>query len=542
TNTALHSQDSSGWTPAAVTLTNNDAVAPDGTTTAMTMVVSATTALHQIGSVTSFSYTSGDVRGCSCFAKEIPTTWSSTSKNARVVLSNNSLTATSSAQGIAETGFGTVAIGVATGQKRYWEVTVNNVHSTGETIAVGVCNASQSVADGGFLGSAGGTGIGWWNSSNVYFNGSVVTTVQSYTVGDVLCFAVDYDAKKMWFRKNNGLWNNAGGQDPATGTGGIDISAITGTVFPAYTFVDNGAPAGQFTANFGATTFAQTIPSGFSSFSGQWIQFTFGGNSGFNFQPSTGTIGSSLTGTQSAVAVRQLLNGWWRIWFNFTATATTSSTMAVNFVSNSNSTSAPSYAGNGTSKIAVWGFQFESAGAGVTSYIPTTTAAVTRSADNLALPLASVTGWNPNAGGVLVSAFRMSTLKTGIQQDPVYISDGGSNNIDCRAQSGTQAGQVFGLIMRSTAIQINLGANSPNILSAPIFQRRKGAWGWGTSEGQIAADGGGLNTSSGAYVLPVGMTTMNIGGIAGNSLNGTVETLEYYMGARSDSFVVSRTI
>lgn len=85
--------------------------------------------------------------------------------------------------------------------------------------------------------------------------------------GDTLCVAVDYNAKRIWCRTNSGLWNNAvaGLQDPGTTTGGYDISTImggSGGAFPAWGYETIGD---QVTANFGATAFAQPLPTGFGA-------------------------------------------------------------------------------------------------------------------------------------------------------------------------------------------------------------------------------------------------------------------------------------
>jgi hypothetical protein len=96
---------------------------------------------------------------------------------------------------------------------------------------------------------------------------------------------------------------------------------------------------------------------------------------------STGAVISS-SATVSASTV-PYANGWYRV--IATATATATATGAVNIRPGNG---ALSYIGTGTGTILVWGAQLE-AGAFPTSYIPTTTATVTRSAD-----VASITGAN----------------------------------------------------------------------------------------------------------------------------------------------------
>ncbi|MEJ2435467.1 MAG: hypothetical protein P8Y53_20805, partial [Pseudolabrys sp.] len=78
----------------------------------------------------------------------------------------------------------------------------------------------------------------------------------------VMCCAVDLDNRRIWFRKNNGYWNYSSTADPATNSGGFDISAIMGLgVWP---FVTSGVNGAACTFNFGDSAFAQAVPSGFT--------------------------------------------------------------------------------------------------------------------------------------------------------------------------------------------------------------------------------------------------------------------------------------
>jgi hypothetical protein len=70
----------------------------------------------------------------------------------------------------------------------------------------------------------------------------------------------------IWFRKNGGLWNGNGTADPATNVNGATITGATGggsSAAPALIF--DGTSAEAYTANFGASAFAGTVPSGFTS-------------------------------------------------------------------------------------------------------------------------------------------------------------------------------------------------------------------------------------------------------------------------------------
>src|ERR1700722_12443363 len=68
---------------------------------------------------------------------------------------------------------------------------------------------------------------------------------------------------QIYFRLNNGTWFGAiSGADPVANTGGIDLSAMTGTpMFPA---VQGTGDAG-ISVNFGATAFGFSVPSGYTA-------------------------------------------------------------------------------------------------------------------------------------------------------------------------------------------------------------------------------------------------------------------------------------
>jgi hypothetical protein len=94
------------------------------------------------------------------------------------------------------------------------------------------------------------------------------------------------------------------------------------------------------------------------------------------FNLSNGTIASSGNGTAAVVAFP---NGWYRLILT-TIPSTSSGANSFNLRFHNGSTNA--YIGDGTSGIYLWGAQLET-GASPTSYIPTTTTATTRSADDI---------------------------------------------------------------------------------------------------------------------------------------------------------------
>jgi hypothetical protein len=152
---------------------------------------------------------------------------------------------------------GTRASFYASTGKWYWEITSTEANLIGEH---GVAPASKSLTGGNaFPGSTTG-GWGFSNSSgNKSFNGTFTNIASAGTNGDVMMYALDMDAGKIWFGRN-GTWFSSG--NPASGTNEA-FSGLTGTLSPM-TGV-GGAAAGSVSYNFGQRPFAYTAPSGFKA-------------------------------------------------------------------------------------------------------------------------------------------------------------------------------------------------------------------------------------------------------------------------------------
>jgi hypothetical protein len=105
------------------------------------------------------------------------------------------------------------------------------------------------------------SGLIWTNNVSSGFS------LGAAAAGDVIGIAVDIAARKAWFRKNNGLWNNQTTATPVTGVGGVQI-ATTGDFGPAVGFGGAGtAISDSITVNFGATPYANAAPVGY----GDWL-------------------------------------------------------------------------------------------------------------------------------------------------------------------------------------------------------------------------------------------------------------------------------
>jgi len=118
-----------------------------------------------------------------------------------------------------------------------------------------------------------GSGVGYFSNGHLFINGGALTAGSPYgpgnspgVSGDIMGVAVDSTNKTCWFRMNGGQWLGNSGvtalANPATNTQGIDLSTsfAFGRLFPAIQMVDGAT--NSITANFGATAYTHTPPSG----------------------------------------------------------------------------------------------------------------------------------------------------------------------------------------------------------------------------------------------------------------------------------------
>lgn len=183
-----------------------------------------------------------------------PTTWNPADLTG-ITLSNGNLTATN------PTGpnGGVRSIASITSGKYYWEVTVG----TWSNASTGAGFGLASVALANLYNAPPGCFMIYKNG-NIFNNGSQLAGLGAFVSGGSICFALDLTNKLAWARNGAaGNWNGSGTANPATGAGGVDISAwATAAIFAM------GAGAGfgdVWTANFGASAFVGAVPSGFSS-------------------------------------------------------------------------------------------------------------------------------------------------------------------------------------------------------------------------------------------------------------------------------------
>ena len=185
----------------------------------------------------------------------------SKSSDTHVVLSNSNKTFT---QAVASNFFtGCRSRFSATSGKYYWEFscgTWSAVSTTQKGLGI-----SSNAGGGNVIGDDSNLSMGYRADGIVRRNSTTLATYSTYTTGDVICIALDLDNNTIWFRKNNGDWNNNASNNPATNTGGLNISAMTGTKFP---YVSGVRLNDAITIRTALADWTLSAPSGFGALGG----------------------------------------------------------------------------------------------------------------------------------------------------------------------------------------------------------------------------------------------------------------------------------
>jgi hypothetical protein len=191
-------------------------------------------------------------------------TWSPTQHDPNVTLSPNKLVAT--APLLATQGYpGRTDVGAVGSKNYYFELIVTQM-DPGQFTQVGVGNSSMLVTAGNTLGFDSNLTIGFFHSGAVEQNSTQIATIGSYSAGSVLGFAINPTLGLLWERVGTGGWLNdiLANQNPATNTGGLNISALGGgSIFPAYVVVSDPTTPAIVTAQFALASFTNAAPAGY---------------------------------------------------------------------------------------------------------------------------------------------------------------------------------------------------------------------------------------------------------------------------------------
>jgi hypothetical protein len=235
-----------------------------------------------------------------------------------------------------------------------------------------------------------------------------------------------------------------------------------------------------------------------------------------NIDFATGTI-STRFGTPVSSGIQSVGNGWYRVWIVGTHV---SGPIAVYTISSTTT----------DDSVIVWGAQLE-AGASPSSYIPTTTAAATRAADNASIN--TLTPWFNATEGTLYTQSQSAAEVTGNRSIAV-IGDGTANNrLQIRQDSAT---------VNSNFIVLAGVLNYFQSLTFASGAVNKAALAYATNNVNSSANGiaGTTDTSE---TIPTGLTKLDLGNLALVAyLNGYLRTVSYYPRRLSNAELQALTV
>jgi hypothetical protein len=196
----------------------------------------------------------------------VPTTLSTTDKQADLVLSNGNMTVTHSSAN------GWRAVRATSGKsagKWYFEIKNNaNGITTGDAMW-GFMAAADSLNSYPGNAALSANSMGWQANNtpdSAKFKAGSLGSVAGYgtvAVNGYAYFAIDFDAGKLWV-KNSSAAGWAGGGDPTLGTTPTFTFTPGTLLYPTIAAFSTGQ---QATVNFGATAFNASAPTGFAAWS-----------------------------------------------------------------------------------------------------------------------------------------------------------------------------------------------------------------------------------------------------------------------------------
>ena len=267
----------------------------------------------------------------------------------------------------------------------------------------------------------------------------------------------------------------------------------------------------------------------YAKYSGkQWIALQISGSTYFDLL--NGVVGTSTSGSTGTIT--PVGNGWYRC--STTRTLSAGSTSGEVYLGNSNG--GASYTGDGYSGAYIWGAQLE-AGSFATSYIPTVASTVTRAADSASMTGTNFSSWYNQAQGTVYvdsDTFASGTSAKGVLEfsnttvnnQTIRISYlNGGNASYCTATLPTDVGTFRPQAPPNKPYKITLSYSSGNIATFSI-----------NGINTVASSG-----SAGAITAPIDVLAIGKLYYSGALLCGHIRKLSYYPVALSSSSLVALT-
>jgi hypothetical protein len=268
-------------------------------------------------------------------------------------------------------------------------------------------------------------------------------------------------------------------------------------------------------------------------------------NVGRNFDLSNGTIGTNYSTAPTNSTITPVGNGWYRCSISHFVTGATNLYPILRL---RNAAGNDAYSGDTYSGLLIWGAQLET-GTFATSYIPTTSASATRSQDIPVIVGPNFYSWYNPMESTIIGEGYSNTGTTTVSANPALLSidDGTGNNraILRRNQqptNGTQGGFTYRLVVNGASIQDSFPLQSVQ----PLWNnsaKHKTAFAFSGTSQEGAGDGSLAGMTSVTYNSFGAPTQMSIGTGASSAVwNGCISKIAYYPKRLSNAEIQSITI
>ena len=379
-------------------------------------------------------------------------------------------------------------------------------------------------------------------SSATYFNKLGVLTTAAANVpridynsstGACLGLLIEQSSTNVYYPSTN-WWPNSSPSGLINGVTqnagvGPDGSSTAMSLVPSTTNTIVHYNYGVFTAS-PSTTYTCSVflkANGYSFARIGLENSSFATNMYVSFDLSAGTITSQSANSSGTITA--CANGWYRVTVTNTTLSTIGNTVASIFVFNTGT--GASYAGDGVSGILAWGIQAEALSFS-TSYIATTSAAATRSADLAVISGTNFSSWyNTTASTILIAAQKNTSADTGYGG----VVELNNNTVNNRLQfyvapSSKTLHWADEYTSNTTDADLTVGTYT----LSTAYRAAGSITGALSTSGNISASLNGVTAVTGTTgnFPGVSFTQMQIGslsgGSGGNFMNGWIQRIAYY--------------
>jgi hypothetical protein len=543
-NLITYSQALSAWSNGGVVITENNTTAPDGTATADKVAGTATNNYHQ--AYNSFVVTFGVTYTTSIYMKAAEYT--------KVFVSDGSAGRFSALVDLTAvtisnvTSFSSTSItSVGNGWYRFVGTVNANVSGDAAFAVVGVPDTGTSFnAYGAIFTGDGTSGAYFWGAqAEQRATATAYTPTTTQPITNYIPVLLSAGGNQARFDCN-----------PTTGEslGLLIEEQRTNNVLNSQNFnnwtkynctVNNAAiisPSGSLDGNkliSSATTNVQTVESSNATFvSGSIYTLSVYAKAGeyryiqmslpsfvtaqyVNADLVSGTING---GSYVSASITSVGNSWYRISFSFTSSYSGATVAAgISLQTTVNPSRSTNITGDGFSGLYIWGAQLE-AGSFATSYIATTSASATRTADVAVMTGTNFSNWfNASEGSVY---YELSTSRITTDCFCFNFDNGtASSNSNFIYSSSVSSRNLFVSSLGST--EVNLGAGV-TVSSNTFF---KTALGYKNNDFGVSVNGS-VTTTDTIGVVPLGLARLVLGTAYdlanANYINGCIRKFTYY--------------